>query len=361
MAQREKNDRRIKELYEKGAKVYSFSKLNNIDDCLYGAKITYIEKDRGIGSPWTVLGNTIHDALQGIVDGNKTTDDLIPAMNKDLSDLEMLGLDFPKDFKGGDLIRNKWIQDMTHFCKTFTAPNGTFKTEQLLILEVNPTRYLIGYSDLIRFFSDGSVQVLDWKTSSLFQTKDLQHHGRQLVLYSMALKQAGYTVRDPAWIMLKYVTIKYMGKLRQNSKEETQLVKMCERCKIYATIHVSVEKRLDEAGITGIDQEVLMSKFQETNSLSMMPESIQELFTITPYVQPYELSEEREQEAIEFINRVADKFESLDPSEDWPPKTIDKESVFSCSNLCSHRRVCPYLRDYFLRESISKMKDEELF
>ena len=60
MAKREQ-DPRIKALYDKGAKVYSFSKLNNIDDCLYAAKITYIEKRRGIGSPWTVLGNTIHD------------------------------------------------------------------------------------------------------------------------------------------------------------------------------------------------------------------------------------------------------------------------------------------------------------
>lgn len=67
----------------------------------------------------------------------------------------MLGLDFPHDFRGGTSIRDKWVADMTNFCKTFYPPNGKFETEQLLILRVNENRALQGYIDLLRHNDDG--------------------------------------------------------------------------------------------------------------------------------------------------------------------------------------------------------------
>lgn len=45
MAEREK-DQRLQELWDRGVKTYSFSKLNSLEQCPYGAYLNYIEKFR---------------------------------------------------------------------------------------------------------------------------------------------------------------------------------------------------------------------------------------------------------------------------------------------------------------------------
>ena len=70
----------------------------------------------------------------------------------------MLGIEFPKDFKGNDSIRNNWIADMKHFCKTFQPPKGKFQTEQLIIYPLSEDRYIQGYIDLIRENDDEPFQ-----------------------------------------------------------------------------------------------------------------------------------------------------------------------------------------------------------
>ena len=108
------------------------------------------------------------------------------------------------------------IADMKHFCETFYPPKGKFKTEELVIYHLgrtlNPSkdelnksdRYVQGYIDLIRENDDGTISIYDWKTSTKFSAADLLHHGRQLVFYALAKEAEGYTVKDVAWIFLKY-------------------------------------------------------------------------------------------------------------------------------------------------------------
>ena len=82
-----------------------------------------------------------------------------------------------------------------------------------------------GYIDLIRLVDREKkiIEVYDWKTSSQFSDKDLLHHGRQLVFYTLALEHMGYTARKAAWIMLKYVSVTSMGRARKSNKKKTKL------------------------------------------------------------------------------------------------------------------------------------------
>ena len=369
MGQREKEPE-LQKLFDEGKKVYSFSKLNTIDNCLYSAYLTYIKHKKGIPNVYGCLGTEIHDTLEMIVHNECKESALITAMNKELSDMDMLGISFPKDRNGGDSIRNGWIANMKHFCENFHRPKGTFETEKFLLLKIDDDHYLQGYCDLIKIVDEEKkiVSVYDWKTSSQFSTTDLVHHGRQLVIYQMALEQLGYTVNECAWIMLKYCTIKYMGKKTARSKNLSMIEKACERRKIVETLRSDIEERLIKAGYDEIDIEAMVHTALTTNSLESLPEDIQKAYKITPYVRKYEVDDEKKQECLNYIKTTYDKWEALDEEENhYPPRKFTKISkigkempdYFFCSNLCGFKD-CIHLKKYFDTQA-NTASDDDLF
>lgn len=182
------NDSRLQKLKEEGVHLYSYSKLNCINDCLLESWYSYIKHEPGLQSVYGLLGGASHQVTEDLIEGKATCDDLLPALHSALDECDTLGLIFPKDFRGNDSIKEKWIKDMTHFCQNFYPPRGKYIIEQLVILRVSPTRALQGYIDLTKLNDDGTVSVYDLKTSSRYKPSDLLEHGRQLVIYAMALE-----------------------------------------------------------------------------------------------------------------------------------------------------------------------------
>lgn len=364
MSQREE-DPRLQKLYDEHVHCYSFSKLNTINNCLYEAWRTYILEDRGLGSVYTNLGSKIHDTLEEIINQRENSSALLPAMQSELKDMELLGLDFPKDFRGGNSIREKWIADMTQFCKTFVPPKGNFTTEELLIYRVSPMRAVIGYSDLVKHHSSKVVSIYDWKTSSDYRPEDLLEHGRQLTIYGMALEQAGFTVKQTAWIMLKYVTVKYFWYPTRRSKSKAMVSRNINRSKLFITLRDPVEAACRSAGMDELDIEVAMRDFELTNIMSdLFPISVRDQFIIKPYVKDYPFTEELKQEAINYINDTADIYESLDHDKlkPWDAKPITKKEEFYCHTLCSHRRICPHIQEHdALNITQTNSSDDDLF
>lgn len=355
MAKRDK-DPRLQALFDAGKNVYSISKCNTIEECLYETFKSYIEHDKGVNGIYGVLGTKIHDKLEEIINGEATVNELPDTLNQELLDLDMLGIEFPKDFKGNDSIRNNWIADMKHFCKTFQPPKGKFQTEQLIIYPLSEDRYIQGYIDLIRENADGTISIYDWKTSTDFKAADLLHHGRQLVLYALAKEAEGYTVRDVSWIMLKYCEVKFMGKKRANSKTKTEIVKVLNRGKLVSELQHHIESDLTELGYDEIDIEIMLKKALDENSLDSLPEEVKSKYTIKPYVRQYEITDELKKETLDYVNKTADLFESLDKddSSQWPPRSFTKlskigketEDTFFCNNLCNFRNTCVHLKRF---------------
>ena len=91
MAKREL-DPRLKALYDAGKKVYSISKINTIDECLYEAYNAYVLHDRGTNGVYGILGTKIHDKLEEIMNGKATPAELPSTLNEELSDFDMLGI-----------------------------------------------------------------------------------------------------------------------------------------------------------------------------------------------------------------------------------------------------------------------------
>jgi len=340
-------------LYDAKKKVYSFSKLSTIENCPYEAYLTYIQKEKGADSVYGILGTCVHDKLEEIMNDMASKEDLKRALNKDLEQLDLLDLHFPKDFKGGDSIRQNWIADMTHFVEHFEKPEGHFKTEEFILYKIDDDHYIQGYADLVRCDSeDGTVQsILDWKTSSMYTGEDLIHHGRQLVIYALAKEQLGIEINELAWIFLKYVNITFMGKKRSNSKEKTEITKTVNRRKIVSELEKYIRDDLIDAGYDEIDIEMYMMQAHQINSLDVLPDEIKSGYVMKPCILKYELTDEVREECRQYIDDMISLFESIDDQDrKWIPRNFyketrfgKKEDTFFCNFLCNHRKTCKHL------------------
>lgn len=365
-----KKEPELEKLFAENKSVYSFSKLNTIDNCLYEAYLAYIKHKKGIPNVYGCMGTEIHDTLEMILHGECDENALVPAMNKELSDMEMLGIEFPKDRNGGDSIKDGWIANMDHFCKNFVKPKGKFITEKFLLLKIDDDHYLQGYCDLIKIVDEKNkiVSVYDWKTSSQFSNAYLIHHGRQLVIYQMALEQLGYHIKECAWIMLKYCTVKYMGKKTVRSKKESLIEKVCERRKIIETLQSDIENKLIKLGYDELDIEVMLHNAKETNSFDALPKEIQTQYKILPYVRKYEVNEEAKKECLNYIKSTYRKWESIEGDEkNYPPRSFtritksgkESDDIFFCTNLCGYKD-CQHLKKY-LDTKENKSEEDDLF
>ena len=362
MGQREK-DERLEELKRQGKHLYSISKRDSINQCLYKTFLGYIEYLSSIPNIYSIMGSKVHDTLEEIMNGTKQKQDLILALEEELEDAATFGFDFPHDRNGGTSIRDNWIKNMKHFCLNFIPPRGQFATEELFIYKLTEDRYVRGYIDLIQHHKDGSISIWDWKTSSQFSKETLLEHGRQLVIYTIAKETEGYKVKNTGWIMLKYVEIIFYGKRRKNSKTETKITKICDRHKIASTLKEYIRADLEEAGYDEIDIDLFLYEMLQQNSLDGLPQEIKDKYTIKPYVRRYEITDRLKKETLDYINRMADIFESLprDDKSRWKPREINKNTEFFCNYLCDYKQKCEYLAAYHAEKTLSKSLDEDLF
>lgn len=361
-------DPRLEQLYNNGAKVYSISKLNSLDGCLREAYYSYRDpnKPSRMSSIYGIMGGEIHEVLEDIYNDVGTPDQLLPAMLQELDNATLCGIEFPKDFKGEDTIRDNWVADMTHFCNHFEKLSGdNFITEELVLYQFGENRYMQGYIDLISIVDKENkiVDIYDFKTSAKFKKADLVHHGRQLVFYAMAMENLGYTVRNIAWIMLKYVEISYMGYSRSNAKSKSKITKIVQRGKIAKELSSVVESMLYELGYGEIDIELMIDEFRKTNEFTSLPANVANQFSVKQYIAYYDYNAETQAETLAYINKKADAFEELWDKDmaDWLPKDITDSESFYCNNLCSHRDICTALQKYNTLRELQNIDDDDLF
>ena len=79
-------------------------------------------------------------------------------------------------------------------------------------------------------------------------------------------------------------------------------------------------------------------------------------------------------ETIDYLNRMADLFESLDQNDEsqWPPRQFTRingngnevEDTFFCNNLCNFRNTCVHVKrfnDQWALRKLDKDEDANLF
>lgn len=364
-----KKDPRLKELFDSGKKVYSFSKLSSIENCPYGAYLNYVLHQKNKKqSVWGILGGKFHDKLEEITLGEATPDELKPLVAQELENLDIIGIDFPKDSKGGDSIRRNWITDMEHFSNHFEPLKGTYDTEKLLILKIDEDHYLQGYADLIRHNEDGTCSILDWKSSSLYDTKGFEHAAHQLRIYGLAMQQEGIRVRDLSWIFMKYVEVEFMGKARANSKKESLRRKIIERRKIGQEMSELVESDLYSLGYEEMDVDSYLYEMQKNNSLDGLPAEVRNKYKFRTYIKtiPFEGDEDGISATLDYIADMIRNFEERNEKDEeaWEHRNFTittkfgkvREDTFYCNALCDFGETCKYIKAF--NDSKTQENDE---
>ena len=346
MATREM-DERLEKLKAEGKTLYSISKLNALHQCPYQAYLNYIQHEKQRPNIWACAGTIIHDKLESCLKGTATPQDIRDAIDAELENFEMLDIDFPLDKNGNPTIRNNWLANMRKFADMFVPWDGNFETEKLVILPVNEHAVMQGYIDVIEHNEDGSIDILDWKTSSQFIGDHLIEAGRQLAVYAMAMEHEGFKVRSVKWVMLKYYEASW---LQKNGKPK---VKIGEWRNFTEDCRGVMEKMLISMGYDEVDVECILDEARKTNSV---PKELASQITIKPYVREYELTDEVRAETMRYIKDTIAQYETL---EKWKPCDIKGNSYF-CANLCGYggkSGKCKHWVDYC--ESFEKPSDDD--
>lgn len=351
------DDTRLQELKDKGIELYSISKLDSINQCLYSSYLTYRLDNRGGNNIYAIMGGKLHDVLEGMANGTADKTDLLPAMEAELEDMDMLGIKFPSD-----KIREGWIQNITHFCKTFDFPEGkNFDTEQLFIYKTDDGHYIQGYIDLIDNVDDGVINIYDHKSSSMYSSKDMDEHARQLIVYMLGKQQEGFKVGKIAWHFMKYVEVTYPD-TKGNIK-----TKIVERKKIADEMEKYIECALLRAGYDAFDSDLYILDVKKTNTFNSLPEKIRSQFSFRPAIIEYEIDNEVIENCKKYIHDTIALWESLEDKDvsAYPPRKFYKTQkngktvadLFFCMNLCSHFKDCPHIHEYLEEHPLPKKEE----
>lgn len=354
-------DKRLQELKDQGVELYSISRLDTINNCLYEAYLTYRLGDRGANNIYAVMGGKLHDVLEGMANGTATKEDLLPAMRAELDDMDMLDVKFPNE-----KIRENWIQDIEHFCETFDFPDlGKMETEQLFIYRTDDNHYINGYIDLICHQNNGTIEIYDHKSSSMYSSKDMDEHARQLLVYLMGKEQEGFKVSKIAWHFMKYVEVFYPDK-KGNIKS-----KIVERKKIGEEMSKYIEYAMEAAGYDSFEIDTALATTIKVNKFGFLPDDIKSKFSFKPCIVEYEITQEAIDECKKYIHDTIAKWESLADKDEsaYTPRKLTKiqkngrvaQDYFYCVNLCSHFRQCPHIHDYLAKMEDKKEDEFDIF
>lgn len=266
---------------------YSFSRLSTFKDCEMAYFLTYILKAENKDNIYGLAGSAAHHVIEEMQQGNMTNDEAVMYFNREVEAAAFIGINFPNDS-----IKESYMTNVTHAIKHYRPYQGKFEIERKFDLEIEGVR-LIGYIDFIVYNEDGTVSIIDFKTSSKYSKKDLPSKANQLIIYAIAMEQMGYTVRDISWQMLKYATVP--------GKRGTK----------------TVERR-------DIDSD-----------------EFEAFYVYYPY------NEFTKMDCISWITSTVKKIEDKGPFDLWESKVLNSQySGFFCHNLCGVKGNCSKYKEF---------------
>lgn len=305
----------------------SHSKLGTFAQCPRSYYYSYVDRKPQTTGVYSTLGSEVHETLQELYEDKTEVLDKA-RFDRAFEMCEMLGVEFPRSQY--DIAGNykKDIDNFYKYYKRFPKEEGVkYICELGFILQIDDNHYEMGYIDLLILKPDGTCEIWDFKTSSLFKDKKLLSAGHQLILYKLAIEQLyGIPVTKVGWEMVKYVSVK-IGKNKE--KHGVQGRNWIEKCS--SQLKTLVKKECGDATIA----EMLIMKAVAENSLESLPQSVQDQINISIYRQEYDVTQELIDEFWDYTRGTIEKIESKEETLEEFPKKCDQ---FFCSNLCSFRR-----------------------
>lgn len=255
------------------SRIWSWSRISTYLTSKYEYMLKYVLKvpedrqDCGYAS----LGTIAHDTLDDFYEGKTSYEDMIAQFEDgwlttiDIADLKLDRNDDAHDKS----IKEKYKEDLQHFFRNHVKYKYKLLIEKPVTAQVG-NNVFVGYVDALYKDDDGNYNIIDFKTSSKFSGKTLIEKSGQLVVYSIALIQAGIPIEKvkPCFNFLKYCTIEYQQK---NGAVKTRDV---ERCKIGESLQTNAKMWLKTSGYSSDEIDEYLKLLIDTNSIEVLPEDV---------------------------------------------------------------------------------------
>lgn len=368
-------------------KVYSWSKISCFleDKWTYFLKYVLHTKEDKPENIYLSLGTAVHSQMENfylknlsnaeMVENFKTSYDL--ARNMYGKNFVYIGDNLDEEARKkaeetNEKLARKFVMCCSHFLANVKKEEGMCECEKFypcVITDANGKNYLIQcYIDFANWKSDGSVDIIDYKTSTFYDPKKAEKLKRQLEFYGVALSQNEGISCDKihlAWNFIKYINVKYIQK---NGKEKERRLERNDigghfdnEGKLTGGLQAVVKSMLKELGYTEDDAYEILVEFATTNSMSVLPQEIQDRFTFSNCILPIEFNE---QEASLLEGFIIDTIKEIEMREEEYERTKDEslwwqdvsyEDVYRLENLSGYS---PKLHKPY-QEYLAKVKARE--
>jgi len=267
---------------------YSFSRLKTFNDCKHAYYLSYVMGNEKRENVYSYLGTITHEVLEELQQGKINNEIALQKLLDQISIAEFMGYEFPSD-----KIREDYIKCVSHSVENYDILDAeSFEIEKRIEFEINGNK-IVGYIDLLLYHSDGTVTVIDFKTSSKYSGKELIKNSNQLILYALGLEQEGLKIRGIAWYMLKYCEVQ--------GKRKSKIIKRSE-----------------------------LEQNQE----------------YSPCIISYPYTQESKERCVEWVTSTINEIESMDVFDYWETRDFRGFNSFTCQWICSVGLNCAEFKNY---------------
>lgn len=350
---------------ENVTRAWSWSRLGCFHNSMYEYYLHYIkhEKEDRADSIYVITGGLSHDILERFYNNEIKYDDMIDYFTDgwvtayDIGELKFDRTDAEKNKK----LADKYYKNLVHFFKNHNVMNNPLM-EMFVKIKIDKN-LLIGYIDAITKDDDGYINVIDFKTSSIYKGKNLLDKSGQLCLYCLGLMQQGVPLKKlrASFNFLKYCNITYQ-QANGAIKEKT-----VERIKIGESIQANLKMWLKKLGYDDNDIKYYCDLVIQHNSIDVLPDDVKEKYKVEDCYVYVPLSKELIAKWIDYVNTTIKDIELREKDYEetgsdkcfWDSDDDVKSQSFYFANLCAYSpyKHRPYQMYLEKQEKLSKERN----
>lgn len=260
------------------SRLWSWSKINCFHNSTYEYYLKYIKKipEDNANSIYVTTGSISHDILEKYYNNEIKYEDMISDFDDGWTTAFTISdLKFDRNNEEHNKqIADKYYDNLVLFFKNHQTIKHKVLTEKFMSIKFGDNLFQ-GYIDCVYKDKDGCINIIDYKTSSIYTGKKSENECGQLVLYAMGLHQKGvpYNQIKIAWNFLKYVSVQYE---QANGAVKTRNV---ERSKLGGSLQSNVKMWLKKLGFES-DVDYYLKLLVDSNDIKCLPESVQTKYTL---------------------------------------------------------------------------------
>lgn len=259
------------------SRIWSWSKWNCFHTSPYEYFLKYIQhaKEDRTDCIYTTTGGIAHDILERFYSGELSYENMVDDFDDGwVTAFEIADMKFDRNSpEKNDKISQKYYENLRHFFVNHKVLENKPMIEQFVKAKIGDNLFQ-GYIDVCFKDDEGNINIVDWKTSSIYKGSKAENECGQLIVYAIGLSQQGIPMDKIriCWNFLKYVSIQYEQK---NGAVKTRDV---ERSKIGESLQSNAKTWLKAFGY---DVDEYLKLLLDTNSIDCLPDEVKAKYVIS--------------------------------------------------------------------------------